>query len=377
MAQAGGYREELDNELKQTDPNSHASRLLAQEIVRLTKGDDEVRMTKDDGEKKERPPVPFIEIHNERPQKISVKVRIPIREHPRYNFVGKLLGPKGQTLKALQEQTGCKMAIMGRGSMREKDKEEELRKEGGKYAHLNEDLHVLVDCFTESIDGYHRLAAALAELRKFVIPEIADDMYGGGDMGMGEMGMNGGGGAPRGRGSFRGGPPERGGRGGFRGGRGAGGPGPVPPPGGRGGAPPSSRGGAPPRGAPRGAPASRGAPPSRGARAAPPPPATSSYDGYSSQVGDGYSSQGYGSGYSSQYDTSYDDGYSSNRGAESSYYDYGASSTTTGYDSYSGGGGYGDYGDGYQAKSAPPSTRGAPRPAARSHPYTRPSQSGY
>ena len=39
-----------------------------------------------------------------------------------YNFVGKLLGPKGQTLKALQEQTGCKMAIMGRGSMRDKDK---------------------------------------------------------------------------------------------------------------------------------------------------------------------------------------------------------------------------------------------------------------
>ncbi|XP_005107804.1 KH domain-containing, RNA-binding, signal transduction-associated protein 2 isoform X2 [Aplysia californica] len=365
MAQAGGYREELENELKQTDPNSHASRLVAQEIERLTKGEDE---------KKERPPVPFIEIHNDRPQKISVKVKIPVREHPRYNFVGKLLGPKGTTLKALQEQTGCKMAIMGRGSMRDKDKEEELRKEGGKYAHFNEDLHVLVDCFTESTDGYHRLAGALVELRKFVIPEIADDMYGGGDMGMGDMGMNGGGGAPRGRGSFRGGPPERGARGGFRGGRGSGGPGPVPPPGGRGAPPPSGRGGAPPpRGAPRGAPASRGAPPSRGARAAP-PPAASSYDGYGTQGG-------YGSGYNSQYDGSYDDGYSSSRGGgESSYYDYGTTTSTSGYDSYSGGagGGYGDYGDGYTQKAAPPpSSRGAVRPAARSHPYGRPSQSGY
>lgn len=372
MTQAGGYREELESELKQTDPNSHANRLIAQEIERLTKGDDETG-----NNKKEKPAVPLLEIHNDRPQKISAKVRIPVREHPRYNFVGKLLGPKGQTLKALQEQTGCKMAIMGRGSMREKDKEEELRKEGGKYAHLNEDLHVLVDCFTEATDGYHRLAAGLAEIRKFLIPELAEgDMYGGGDMGMGEMGMNGGG-APRGRGSFRGGPPpERGARGGFRG-RGAGGPpggpGGVPPPSGR-GAPPSGRGGAPPqRGAPRGAPAGRGAPPSRGARAAAPPPAAPSYD---------YNSQGYGSGgYNSQYDGSYDDGYSQSRGggAESSYYDYGASSSASGYDSYSGGGGgYGDYGDGYQAKAAPPpSSRGAARPPARAHPYARPAQGGY
>lgn len=371
MAQAGGYREELESELKQTDPNSHANRLIAQEIERLTKGED-------DNNKKEKPSVPLIEIHNDRPQKISAKVRIPIREHPRYNFVGKLLGPKGQTLKALQEQTGCKMAIMGRGSMREKDKEEELRKEGGKYAHLHEDLHVLVDCFSEASDAYHRVAAGLAEVRKFLIPELADDMYGGGDMGMGEMGMNGGGGggAPRGRGSFRGGPPpERGGRGGFRG-RGAGGPPGGAPPAGRGAPPPSGRGGAPPqRGAPRGAPAGRGAPPSRGARAAaPPPPAASSYDGYNSQ--------GYGSGgYNSQYDGSYDDGYSASRGggADSSYYDYGASNAAPGYDSYSqGGGGYGDYGDGYQAKAAPPpSSRGAARPPARAHPYARPSQGGY
>ena len=48
--------------------------------------------------------------------------------------------------------------------------EEELRKEGGKYAHLNEDLHVLVECFAEATDGYHRVAAALVEVRKFLIP---------------------------------------------------------------------------------------------------------------------------------------------------------------------------------------------------------------
>ena len=39
-----------------------------------------------------------------------------------FNFVGKLLGPKGNTLKRLQEETMTKMAILGRGSMRDKAK---------------------------------------------------------------------------------------------------------------------------------------------------------------------------------------------------------------------------------------------------------------
>lgn len=39
-----------------------------------------------------------------------------------FNFVGKLLGPKGNSLKRLQEETMTKMAILGRGSMRDKAK---------------------------------------------------------------------------------------------------------------------------------------------------------------------------------------------------------------------------------------------------------------
>jgi hypothetical protein len=39
-----------------------------------------------------------------------------------FNFVGKLLGPKGNSLKRLQEDTMTKMAILGRGSMRDKHK---------------------------------------------------------------------------------------------------------------------------------------------------------------------------------------------------------------------------------------------------------------
>lgn len=48
--------------------------------------------------------------------------------------------------------------------------EDELRKEGGKYAHLNDELHVFVEVFSEMTDNYARLAHAVAELKKFLQP---------------------------------------------------------------------------------------------------------------------------------------------------------------------------------------------------------------
>lgn len=41
---------------------------------------------------------------------------------PQVNFVGKLLGPQGSTIKRLQEETGAKISVLGKGSMRDKNK---------------------------------------------------------------------------------------------------------------------------------------------------------------------------------------------------------------------------------------------------------------
>nr|KAG5711823.1 hypothetical protein BaRGS_023587 [Batillaria attramentaria] len=68
------------------------------------------------------------------------------------------------------------MSILGKGSMRDKQKEEELRKEGGKFAHLNDELHVYVEVFAEMTDAYTRLSHAVTELKKFLIPEGNDDI---------------------------------------------------------------------------------------------------------------------------------------------------------------------------------------------------------
>lgn len=88
-----------------------------------------------------------------------------------FNFVGKLLGPKGNSMKRLQEDTMCKMAVLGRGSMKDRKKEEELRLSGDpRYTHLFEDLHVEISTFAAPAEAYARIAYSLAEVRRFLVP---------------------------------------------------------------------------------------------------------------------------------------------------------------------------------------------------------------
>ena len=39
-----------------------------------------------------------------------------------FNFVGRILGPRGMTAKQLEQETGCKIMVRGKGSMRDKQK---------------------------------------------------------------------------------------------------------------------------------------------------------------------------------------------------------------------------------------------------------------
>jgi hypothetical protein len=59
------------------------------------------------------------------------------------NYVGRILGPRGATLKAVRAETGCTVCIRGRGSIRNKEEEERRRGTFGNE-HLEEPLHVLV-----------------------------------------------------------------------------------------------------------------------------------------------------------------------------------------------------------------------------------------
>uniref|UniRef100_A0A8B9HGA4 KH RNA binding domain containing, signal transduction associated 3 n=1 Tax=Astyanax mexicanus TaxID=7994 RepID=A0A8B9HGA4_ASTMX len=119
----------------------------------------------------------FIDVVINKNMKLGQKVLIPVKQFPKFNFVGKLLGPRGNSLKRLQEDTLTKMSILGKGSMRDKEKEEELRKSGeAKYNHLNEDLHVLIEVFAPPAEAYARMGHALEEIKKFLIPDYNDEI---------------------------------------------------------------------------------------------------------------------------------------------------------------------------------------------------------
>ncbi|KRF80451.1 KH domain-containing, RNA-binding, signal transduction-associated protein 2 isoform X2 [Drosophila novamexicana] len=119
----------------------------------------------------------YANVYSEKPIRVAQKVLFPIKEYPKFNFVGKILGPKGNTLRQLQEETMCKMVVMGRNSMRDHGKEEELRSSGNpKYAHLSRDLHVEISTVAPPAEAYHRLGYALCEIRKFMIPDANDDI---------------------------------------------------------------------------------------------------------------------------------------------------------------------------------------------------------
>ncbi|KAE8280533.1 KH domain-containing, RNA-binding, signal transduction-associated protein 2 [Larimichthys crocea] len=159
---------ELVAEKNSLDPSFvHAVRLLAEEIEKYD-GDE----LKKDGDMKK-----YLDIISNKNIKLSERVLIPIQQYPKFNFVGKLLGPRGNSMKRLQEETGVKMSILGKGSMRDKGKEEELRKSGeAKYAHLSNDLHVLIEVFAPPGEAYSRMSHALEEIKKFLVPDYNDEI---------------------------------------------------------------------------------------------------------------------------------------------------------------------------------------------------------
>ncbi|GMM37152.1 mRNA splicing protein [Saccharomycopsis crataegensis] len=73
--------------------------------------------------------------------KIVEKVFIPVKEYPDINFIGLLIGPRGNTLRRLEEESGAKIAIRGKGSVKEGKNRSSITE---RQNNLEEDLHCLI-----------------------------------------------------------------------------------------------------------------------------------------------------------------------------------------------------------------------------------------
>ena len=82
-----------------------------------------------------------------KPEKLYQKIFVPLKEYPTFNFIGLIIGPRGRTQKRLEKETGCKIAVRGKGSMKEGMKSAAALRSGAAGVpdpSEHEDLHVLV-----------------------------------------------------------------------------------------------------------------------------------------------------------------------------------------------------------------------------------------
>eukprot|EP00466_Bigelowiella_natans_P019909 jgi/Bigna1/69092/fgenesh1_pg.8_\ len=92
---------------------------------------------------------------------IKLKIPIPVDKHPDYNFIGLIIGPRGNTQKRLQKETGAKIFVRG--------KEPNSRKMSRPHRpEDDEPLHVLITAREQS-----SVDKAEALIKKLLVP-VAD-----------------------------------------------------------------------------------------------------------------------------------------------------------------------------------------------------------
>lgn len=88
------------------------------------------------------------------------KIYVPVKEYPDYNFIGLILGPRGITQRQMEQETGAKISLRGRGSVRD-GKGRSATKDNNE----DDDLHVVI-----SGDSEESLDHAEALVRRLLVP---------------------------------------------------------------------------------------------------------------------------------------------------------------------------------------------------------------
>ncbi|RCN36366.1 KH domain protein [Ancylostoma caninum] len=134
-------------------PFRHLSRLIDREIARVVAAmSAQVHVDDDVAEE-------------ERGEKVCLTemILVPVDRYPRYNFVGRILGPRGMTAKQLEEDTGCKIMVRGRGSSRMSGSRRERSNDA-------EPLHVLIQCEDYEKRAQQKMRNAVEAINQLLHP---------------------------------------------------------------------------------------------------------------------------------------------------------------------------------------------------------------
>jgi len=136
-----------------------------------------------EGDRKSPPENPeFIRVDDKR-VRISQKIMVPVEKDPEFNYVGKIVGKKGENMKQISSENNVKLAIKGKGSSKERDpeKEKELAESGKpEHEHLKEPLHVRIDTIGHPSKVFISMQRALNMLAPLVDPDGKSSVNGSG-----------------------------------------------------------------------------------------------------------------------------------------------------------------------------------------------------
>ncbi|VDK19004.1 unnamed protein product [Anisakis simplex] len=104
---------------------------------------------------------------------ITLQEKVEIPQKTGYNYICRILGPRGKTVRRLEAETGCHILIRGEGSLKNRRRELRLKKYAG-WEHLTEPLHVLVIAFDKDLRNCElKLNSGIAAVSALINPTIA------------------------------------------------------------------------------------------------------------------------------------------------------------------------------------------------------------
>ncbi|BGP32778.1 hypothetical protein JCM10296v2_004562 [Rhodotorula toruloides] len=85
-----------------------------------------------------RPPAEYLVAKRQNMGRPQEKIYIPVKEFPEINFFGLLVGPRGNSLKKMERESGARISIRGKGSVKEG------KGRPGREDDENDELHCLI-----------------------------------------------------------------------------------------------------------------------------------------------------------------------------------------------------------------------------------------
>ncbi|KAI9888671.1 MAG: hypothetical protein M1814_006568, partial [Vezdaea aestivalis] len=98
---------------------------------------------------------------------IHEKVYVPVKDFPEINFIGHIIGPRGETLKDMQSKSGSRIVLRGKGSVKggrgQSRQEERIQLEDDLHCLVIADTHVKVQKAKDLINSIIETAASSPE----------------------------------------------------------------------------------------------------------------------------------------------------------------------------------------------------------------------